>query len=148
MPLMTWNEKMSLGVVGIDNQHKKLVGLVNELYDAIQAGKANSVLGRVLDDLVAYTESHFRREEEFFSNSGYPDTAEHKREHDDLTRRVLEIQAEVRAGVHGTLSLETMNFLKNWLINHIQGSDRKYVAYLSVARKAEISEQNRDLGVV
>ncbi|MCW2276165.1 bacteriohemerythrin [Rhodoblastus acidophilus] len=148
MPLMTWNEKMSLGVVGIDNQHKKLVGLVNELYDAIQAGKANAVLGRVLDELVAYTESHFRGEEELFSRARYPCSAEHKREHDALTGRVLEIQAKVRAGVQGTLSLEVMNFLKNWLIDHIQGSDRKYVAYLNAARETEISEQNQDLNVV
>lgn len=148
MPLITWSEKMSLGVVVIDNEHKKLVRLVNELYDAIQAGRANDVLERVLDELVAYTKSHFRHEEELFSRAGFPDSAEHKREHDELTRRVLEIQAKVRAGVHGTLSLEVMNFLKDWLIDHIQDRDRKYVAYLPAARETEITEQNQDLSVV
>ncbi|MCW2285325.1 bacteriohemerythrin [Rhodoblastus acidophilus] len=148
MPLMTWNEKMSLGVVGIDNEHKKLVGLVNELYDAIQAGKANDVLGRVLDGLVAYTESHFRHEEALFSDAGYPHSAEHKREHERLATRVLEIQAQVRDGVRGALSLDVMNFLKDWLINHIQDSDRKYIPYLPAGRSTKIAEQNQDLSVV
>ena len=134
MPLMTWNAKMSVGVFVIDNKHKKLVALINEFYDAIQAGKSHHVLAPVLDGLVAYTMSHFRHEEELFAKATYPASAEHKKEHDELTRQVLEIQVRVRAGIEGTLSQEVMNFLKNWLISHIQCSDRKYVPYLNSAR--------------
>jgi len=133
MPLMTWNEKMSVGVVVLDIEHKKLVALVNDLYDGIQSGKAATTLAHVLDGLVGYTAAHFKHEEEFFAKTGYPATAVHKKEHDDLTRQVLEIQAKVRAGAPGTLSLEVMNFLKNWLINHIQGSDKRYGPHLNAA---------------
>jgi hemerythrin len=133
---MTWNEKMSVGVVAIDDEHKTLVALVNELFDAIQAGTADDELAHVLDELVAYTASHFRHEEELFERMAYPGGAEHKREHDDLTRQVLEIQAKVKAGVRGTLSLEVMNFLKNWLLNHMQSSDRRYASHLRAAGSA------------
>jgi len=135
MPLMTWNEKMSVGVVALDNEHKTLLSMVNELYDAIQAGKANDVLSRVLEGLVAYTANHFRHEEDLFSRTNYPFAAQHKREHEDLARQVLEMQAKVNGGATGTLSLEALNFLKSWLINHIQGSDRRYGAHLNAIAK-------------
>ena len=133
MPLMTWNEKMSVGVVALDNEHKKLVAMVNELYDGIQAGKGTDALARVLDGLISYTAAHFKHEEEFFAKTGYPATAAHKQEHDALTKQVLDVQAKYKAGATGTLSLEVMNFLKNWLINHIQGSDKRYGPHLNAA---------------
>jgi hemerythrin len=131
MPLMTWNEKMSVGVAALDAEHKELVALVNELHDGIQAGRANDALIHVLDGLIAYTKSHFRHEEELFAQAAYPASSEHKKEHEDLTRQVIEIQAKVKAGVMGTLSLEVMNFLKSWLMNHIQGSDKRYAPHLN-----------------
>jgi len=133
MPLMPWNEKLSVGVAAIDNEHKKLVAFVNEIYDAMQAGKAQDVLAPVVDGLVAYTESHFRREEELLASIAYPSSAEHSREHAALARQVLELQAKVRTGVDGALLLEVLNVLKTWLINHIQGSDRKYIPYIEAA---------------
>ena len=130
MPLMVWNEKMSVGIASIDEQHKKLVGMLNDLFDGVQAGKAAEVLGQVLDGLIAYTAAHFKFEEEHFTKTGYPATAAHKKEHDDLTKQVLDVQAKYKSGVTGTLSLEVMNFLKNWLVTHIQGSDKGYGPHL------------------
>ncbi len=131
MPLMTWNEKFSVGVQMLDDDHKKLVGMVNQLYDGIQAGSGKDVLAKILDGLIDYTKVHFGHEEQFFSKTNYADTAVHKKEHADLTQQVLDVQRKYKAGISGTLSLEVMNFLKNWLINHIQGSDKKYGPYLN-----------------
>ena len=133
MPLMTWNWKMSVGVAVLDNEHKQLVAMVNELYDGIQGGKGTEALAHVLDGLITYTAAHFKHEEDFFAKTGYPATATHKREHDALTKQVLDVQAKFKAGSPGTLSLEVMNFLKNWLINHIQGSDKRYGLHLNAA---------------
>lgn len=130
MPLMAWNDKLSVGVDVIDQDHKKLVSLVNDLYDAIQAGKGKEKVGPVLDGLINYTKLHFAREEKFFVQTEYPDTAAHKKEHENLTKQVVDVQTKYKAGVTSTLSLEVMNFLKNWLINHIQGTDRKYTPHL------------------
>ena len=131
MPLMTWTEKMSVGIGVIDTDHQKLVSMVNELYDGIQAGKGKEKLGSVLDALVDYTKMHFAREEKFFAQTAYPDSAAHKKEHEALTKQVADVQAKFKAGATSTLSLEVMNFLKNWLINHIQGSDKKYGPHLN-----------------
>ena len=131
MPIMEWNEKMAVGVALLDADHKKLVALVNQLFDAIQSGKGNDVLGKVLDGLVEYTVVHFRHEEDFFAKSGYPASDAHKQEHEKLTSQVLAIQAKFKSGAPGTLTLEVMNFLRNWLINHIQGVDKKYGPHLN-----------------
>lgn len=131
MPLMTWTDKLSVGVNVIDDDHKKLVNMVNELYDGITAGKGKEALAKILDELVNYTKIHFDREEQLFAKTGYPAAAAHKKEHDDLTKQVLDVQAKYKNGSVATLSLEVMNFLKNWLVNHIQGSDKKYGPHLN-----------------
>ncbi len=131
MPLLAWNDKMSIGLATIDEQHKKLVGMLNELFDAVQAGRGKDVLGIILDRLVDYTKTHFAYEEQLFTQHDYAETEAHKNEHADLTRQVLEIQQKHSAGATATLSMELMNFLKNWLVRHIQGSDRKYAPFLA-----------------
>lgn len=131
MPLMTWNEKMAVGVNLLDTDHQKLVGMLNELYDAVTKGHGKESLGKVLDGLVDYTKIHFAHEETFFAQTNYPEAAAHKKEHDALTQQVLEVQKKYKSGVTTTLSLEVMNFLKNWLVNHIQASDKKYGPYLN-----------------
>lgn len=130
MPLMEWSEKLSVGVTQIDAQHKQLVAMVNTLYDGVQAGHGKDVLGKVLDGLIGYTAEHFAFEEQLFARTNYAAAAAHKKEHDDLKKQVLDVQAKYKSGATGTLSLEVMNFLKNWLVKHIQGSDKRYAPHL------------------
>jgi len=131
MPLMSWNPRMSVGVAVLDADHQKLVGMVNELYDGVQSGHGKESLGTILDRLIDYTKVHFAREEKFFAQTNYPDSVAHKKQHDDLCRQVLDVQQKYKTGATSTLSLEVMNFLKNWLINHIQGEDKKYGPHLN-----------------
>jgi hemerythrin len=97
----------------------------------MQAGHAKDSLGRILDELVKYTQVHFAREEKFFEQTGYPAAAPHKQEHDTLTRQVLDVQQKYMAGATATLSIDVLRFLKNWLLNHIQVNDQKYRAHLN-----------------
>jgi hemerythrin len=128
---MQWTEKLSVGVAVLDEDHKKLVGMVNELYDAMQAGHGKEKLGPILNQLVQYTRMHFAREEKFFSETGYADSAAHKQQHEALTRQVLEVQKKYAGGEVATLSVEVMHFLRDWLVKHIQGSDQSYRAHLN-----------------
>lgn len=130
MPLMTWNDKMSVGIPSIDGEHQKLVAMLNELFDAVQAGKGKDVLGKILDRLIDYTKSHFANEERYMTQHAYPDFAPHKKEHEDLAKQVLDVQHKYHSGATATLGMEVMNFLKNWLIKHIQGTDMKYSPFL------------------
>ncbi len=131
MPLMAWNEKLSVGVKQLDDDHKQLVGMVNELYDGITTGKAKELVGPLLDKLIRYTVEHFKHEEDFFAKTGYPETSKHVAFHKDLTSQVLAVQKAYKEGARATLSLEVMNFLKNWLVTHIQGEDKKYGPFLN-----------------
>jgi len=131
MSLMTLTEKMSVGVKQLDDDHKKLVDMLNRLYDAVSAGRGKDALGPILDGLIDYTKIHFGHEEALFTKTGYAVAAEHRKEHDALTKHVLDVQAKFKAGASAILSLEVMNFLKNWLVNHIQGSDKKYGPHLN-----------------
>lgn len=131
MPLMTWTEKLSVGVGVLDADHKRLVGMVNALYDAMQAGEGKASLGRILNDLVQYTKVHFAREETLFTQTVYPAAIAHKREHDALTSQVLDVQQKYATGATATLSIDVLHFLKDWLVKHIQGSDQKYRPHLN-----------------
>lgn len=104
MPLMTWTDKLGVGVRVLDDDHKKLIDLLNRLDDGMKKGQGKETLGKVLDGLVSYTKFHFAREEEFFAKTGYP-AATHKKEHDGLVKQVLELQARYKKG-ELALSLE------------------------------------------
>ncbi len=131
MPLMEWNEKMSVGVKQFDTEHQKLVGMVNDLFDAVQAGKGKDRLGPILDGLISYTKTHFANEERYMEQHGFPNFKGHKAEHDALAKQVLDVQAKFKAGANAVLSMEVMNFLKNWLMRHILGTDKQYTAFLN-----------------
>lgn len=131
MPLMQWSPRMSVGVGQCDDEHKVLVSLVNELFDAIAAGKGSTVLGDVLDRLVKYTVTHFEHEEKLMRQHGFPGLAEHQAQHKALAEQAVAIQKKHAAGATGALSMEVMNFLKNWLIGHIGGTDAKYGVFLN-----------------
>jgi hemerythrin len=126
MPLMSWNARMSTGVEVFDKDHQKLVGMLNDLFDAVGAGHGKEVLGRTLDGLIDYTKTHFGREEQYMMKWAYPKMAAHQKEHQDLTKQVLDVQKKWKSGQSAVLSMEVLNFLKNWLSKHIQGSDKEY----------------------
>jgi hemerythrin len=130
MALITWNDTLSVNIREIDSQHQRLVELVNRLHDSMKSGKGNDVVGPILSDLVRYTVSHFATEEAYFKKFAYPDCVQHKKEHDDLTVKAKALKAGFEQGKM-TISIEVMNFLKDWLSNHILGSDKKYAPYLN-----------------
>jgi hemerythrin len=139
MALMEWNDKLSVGVDMIDGDHKRLVAMVNELHDAVRDARGKDVLGKVLDGLVAYTRSHFGREEAEMTRFKYPKAPEHFREHEALAKKVIEIQAKYRAGNTAVLSMEVMAFLRDWLLKHIQGTDRALGVFLIAQKTRKVA---------
>lgn len=128
--LLEWSEKLEIGIPSIDAQHKKLVGMLNELYAGFVAGTAKAVMGPVLDQLIDYTVTHFSHEEKFFDQTGYPETTHHKREHEMLVKKVLEVQKQFKTDKNSVLTQDVMAFLRNWLVDHILGTDKRYVPHL------------------
>ncbi len=130
MPLINWSENYSVSVKEIDSQHKKLVDLINNLHEGMKHGKGKEILGGVLNELVNYTAYHFSFEEKLFDKYLYPETIHHKREHQKLVEKVKSFANDFNNG-RTTVSVDVMNFLKDWLINHIQGTDKKYSSFLN-----------------
>ncbi|MBN2236229.1 MAG: hemerythrin family protein [Bacteroidales bacterium] len=125
MTIIQWKEEFSVGVIEIDHQHKKIVSLINQLFDAMKKGEANAVLGSIISELVFYAQSHFKTEERYFDQFNYIDTAKHKREHQSFVSDVSKFKADFDSGKI-TLSIGVFNFLQNWLHDHILGEDKKY----------------------
>lgn len=126
MALFIWNDSYKTGINTIDTQHKKLVDLINELHEAMSKGQGNQALGKIMNELVNYTVTHFSTEERLLKQAGYADFDAHKKIHDDFTAKVKKMQADLTGG-RKMMSLEVSSFLKDWLSGHILGTDKKYV---------------------
>ncbi len=125
MSLINWEESLSVKVSEIDSQHKKLVELINSLHEAMKQRKANEALGGIIDELINYAMTHFRTEESYFDKFGYLKASAHIKEHKDFVNRVAAFKDDF-ARNKIMLSMEIMDFLKTWLINHIKKIDMAY----------------------
>ena len=96
--------------------------MLNDLDDAMAAGKGKAVVGGIVDGLIGYAKSHFAIEERYFELFAYPDAAAHKKEHAFFIRKVAEFFEQ---GDEGKQS-ELMTFLSDWCTQHVQGTDKKY----------------------
>ena len=128
MPLITWDESYSVGVSIIDKQHQKLVGMMNGFQDAIHEKRSREALAPLFDSLIRYTECHFEMEETYFDQFKYEHVLEHKKEHALLIDKVLDIQKRLNEEDGFVFSVEVMIFLKEWIVDHMMGSDKKYTA--------------------
>ncbi len=129
---MQWGPQYVLGIKDIDNEHQKLVNMINDLYEAMSQGKGDDVLGRVLGGLVNYCATHFATEEKYMQKCGYEDFAEHKRIHDGLTSKVKSLFNDFNSG-KAKMSLSVTTFLKDWLNKHILQTDKNYVQCMKAA---------------
>lgn len=129
MALMSWKPEFSVGIASIDAQHTKLISLINALHDAMARGEGKDVVGKVLNELVIYTKTHFAYEENLMKKHGYPAFVQHKQLHDKLAAQVLDLETKVREG-RSSVTMEVMTFLRSWLQDHILGTDKSYTSFL------------------
>jgi len=130
--LVTWSAQYSVGIARIDAEHQKLIDLVNDLYLAMLEGRGKDVVGKVLGSVAAYTVTHFGNEERLMRITSFPGFEAHKTEHENLVKRVKQLQDEFRSG-KAVISMEVMRFLQHWLTDHIVGVDKQYSAHLQAA---------------
>lgn len=121
-PLLSWNDALSTGIVDIDNHHKRLIELANQLNEATQRGEGRNTIGSVLNQLVEYTVFHFDFEEQMMKKLKYSDFARHQEEHKKLVKDVLAQKAKFDQGA--ALSSELLSFIRDWLVNHIMKADK------------------------
>ncbi len=129
MVLFEWSDELSVGIEVIDEQHRRLVGIINDLHAAMLRREGPEALAEIFGRLVAYTRQHFAYEEEFLDRHGYPETEAHRAQHVLLTQNVRELEAAFLEG-KPNITVEVMEFLRDWLRHHIAVSDRRYATYL------------------
>ncbi|QBG35663.1 bacteriohemerythrin [Litorilituus sediminis] len=124
-----WREEYSVGITHIDNDHKKLISLLNQFSMAYDYAMSETFEKEALEELVSYTKYHFEREEKLMSENDYPDFEAHKAQHEQMIAQVEEFVQLYNEKGHDALN-EIVEFLTGWLINHINGTDKQYSEHL------------------
>jgi hemerythrin len=125
--IVEWKSSYCCGVESIDEQHKALVGLMVKLQRAMVQGRARQEVDETIESLVFYVRYHFAWEEQWFDQHGLKDLAAHAAEHELLTRDVLQLQTRLQEGKL-IAALPLMRQLQEWLLTHIEESDKSAVA--------------------
>lgn len=135
MAQFSWTDDLCTGSHLIDGDHRKLISMINALYDSMIKGQANDIISKVLHNLMLYTGEHFGREEAEMQRIRYAASIAHKLEHTLLIKRVQELKAKLDAGTKINVT-EVASFLNDWLRNHILKVDMKLAAALNQQAQA------------
>jgi hemerythrin len=130
MPLIGWNNTFSVGVQAMDAQHKNLIDIINQLHDAMRAGKASQELMTILDKMNKYTDEHFKSEEALLTANAYPKLSGQRASHIAFIQKTKELVAKNSEGKLAG-SIEVSTFLKTWWTQHIQVDDKEYGVFLN-----------------
>lgn len=120
-----WKEEYSVGVEEIDDQHKDLIGLILDLFNAINEKKTKEQLGEILKDLIEFADTHFSTEEKYFEEFDYENKEEHAKEHRDFAAKVIGLNEKYENN-EIEISFELIDFLEDWLLDHLIEQDQKY----------------------
>ena len=124
-----WKAEYSVGIDSIDRQHRKLINLINQLVTTVDYSTGAEFEREALAELVDYTRTHFSYEEKLLKDNGYPDFESHKAQHEGMIKKVNEVIAEYGQD-RDTAMQNAANYLKEWLITHINGTDKQYSSFL------------------
>jgi len=131
---VTWDDGLATGIEAIDNDHRKLLTLLNNLQSAVYYPTGEAFERQALTELVDYTKYHFEREEQLMREASYADFEAHKKQHEEMIAKVGEFLSAYEKNREGTIENLT-KFLKGWLVNHIAGTDQKYVPAMQAFRR-------------
>lgn len=127
---VAWDDRYSVRVSALDDDHRRLLHLINNLQTAAHYPTGEAFERQALDELVDYTRTHFKREEELMAAHGYPAYEEHKRQHEAMIAKVEQFLEAYGKDPADTIE-EMVQFLKQWLLNHIAGTDQQYSDFLN-----------------
>ncbi len=129
--MIEWNDKYSVGVKRIDEEHKKLIGIINKAAVTNKFKEKSRVVLEILDEMIDYAGSHFLTEETYMINFGFPEYLFHRNEHIGFTDKAIDLQNRVVSGDF-QIENEVLEFLEQWLVNHIQETDSKYTEWFNL----------------
>lgn len=142
--LIIWTDNLSVGMKAFDDDHKRMIGIINELHYLVEDGKAGShvppdEIEIQLHRLENYTRYHCACEEKLLAMTHYPMLAEHKLEHENLIAKIADMSERFKGGTRPPNAEELMNFAYEWVRDHISTTDKEYAEHL---RSFDISPDN------
>jgi len=129
MSYIKWNDDLSVKIPLIDEQHKKLISMINNFYKSFNDGKSDESLVILVSGLRDYTEFHFSAEEDLLSQHSFPGLTEQQTEHEGFLNKINDVHERMKNGKM-VVSIEVTNYIKDWVSKHIMGTDKKYSKYL------------------
>ena len=134
-----FDETLVTGNEMIDDQHKELIGRINQLLESCEDGQGKVKAVKMLDYLMEYTDFHFSAEEKLQEEINYPGIQEHKAKHKEFKQAVEELQEmlEEEEGPTEAFVAQVQRNVVDWLFNHIKGFDRSVAEYKFMASNAD-----------
>lgn len=129
MALVEWEIRYSVGNDRIDQQHQRIIAMINLLGESMENGTERPALMKILADLAGYTKTHFSDEEQLLEQQGYPELKSHREQHGELNRRLGDFYRNFYTSSRPQTH-DVMAFLQSWLFDHILGHDKKYAPFL------------------
>jgi hemerythrin len=130
MAIIEWGSNMSVGIGKIDEQHHKLIELMQELHEAIRKGGSADMIEDTIVNLFNYAQVHFATEEDLFRQHKYPEEKLHELEHSKFIAKAYEFREKFESNRMG-LNLELLSFLSGWILGHIEITDKRYAKHLN-----------------
>ena len=128
--IVNWDKKYATGIELIDTQHRKLVSLTNELYQACLSGNDETTFREAMKCMVEYVRFHFSAEQKLLESIGFPGYENHKMQHDSLVKNILETVKDYREG-KPFVPNSFVRTLKDWVFGHIAINDKIYAAFVA-----------------
>jgi len=122
---LEWDDIYSVGVKEIDEQHKLMFKTINELLEAINTKKSEAALGDIVKSLIDYKVYHFQTEEKYFKQFNYSGSEEHIARHRYFNNELNRLTSKY-SNYSLEFAFELVDFLENWLIEHLMVEDQKY----------------------
>ena len=133
MPLIKWRDSYSVGIEQFDNEHRKLVELINRMFVIVRDKDDISAVSDAVARLIDYTEFHFSSEETAMKEADFPGFKKHKQKHDHLTQEISVFQQKILSE-ESDVGPEFYRFLRDWLLDHIMEEDKQYREYIIASR--------------
>jgi len=135
--LIEWSQLYSVGYADIDEQHNKLIDLINVMFFAFSEGNAEEKINDIVNELINYTQYHFDLEEKYFYKYKYPETEEHIEQHKSFVDAISKFKASLKEK-KGNTHYEVFEYIKKWLVDHILVADMKYSKFYKNLKITEL----------
>jgi hemerythrin len=133
MTVIDWSNEFCIGIRSVDEQHKELFSLTQLLYSVVKRKEENSVISKIIGELLKSLWQNFSSEEEMLLMNDFPFFEAHRTEHDVLMKKIIKIKDACDGGSVNSTT-EILSFLSEWVTIHVMNSDKQFAMFTRAKR--------------